>query len=81
KDPPSDASDIPEGQVRIAFDGDAVLFSDQSELVYKTQGMAAFHAQEDAQPDIPMEEGPYATLLKKIAKLQERLPTRVEYSP
>lgn len=43
--------------------------------------MAAFHAQEDAQQDIPMEEGPYATLLKKIAKLQERLPTRVEYSP
>ncbi|HFL4687839.1 TPA: 5'-nucleotidase, partial [Escherichia coli] len=33
------------------------------------------------QQDIPMEEGPYATLLKKIAKLQERLPTRVEYSP
>lgn len=41
------------------------FFSDQSELVYKTQGMAAFHAQEDAQQDIPMEEGPYATLLKK----------------
>jgi len=60
-DPPSDASDIPEGQVRIAFDGDAVLFSDQSELVYKTQGMAAFHALEDAQQDIPMEEGPYAS--------------------
>ena len=33
------------------------------------------------QQDIPMAEGPYATLLKKIAKLQERLPTRVEYSP
>ncbi|SUH06297.1 5'-nucleotidase [Salmonella enterica subsp. enterica] len=65
KDPPSDASDIPEGQVRIAFDGDAVLFSDESELVYKTQGMAAFHAPEDAQQDIPMAEGPYATLLKK----------------
>lgn len=51
--------------MRIAFDGDAVLFSDQSELVYKTQGMAAFHALEDTQQDIPMEEGPYATLLKK----------------
>lgn len=81
KDPPADSPEIPEGQVRIAFDGDAVLFSDESELVYKKQGMEAFHAQENAQQDIPMGEGPYATLLKKLAKLQERLPIRVEYSP
>ena len=46
KDPPKDSTSSPDGQVRIAFDGDAVLFSDKSELVYKTQGMAAFHAQE-----------------------------------
>lgn len=35
KDPPADSPEIPDGQVRIAFDGDAVLFSDESELVYK----------------------------------------------
>ncbi|GAB3518564.1 5'-nucleotidase [Photobacterium alginatilyticum] len=81
KEPPADAPEIPEGQVRIAFDGDAVLFSDESELVYKTQGMAEFHAQEDAKQDIPMEEGPYASFLKKLSKLQDRLPIRVEYSP
>ncbi|TMP20415.1 5'-nucleotidase [Pseudoalteromonas sp. S2721] len=81
KAPPKEESSIPDGQVRLAFDGDAVLFSDKSELVYKTQGMEAFHAQEDAMQDTPMEEGPYATLLKKLATLQERLPMRVEYSP
>lgn len=81
KAPPRDSAPIPEGQVRIAFDGDAVLFSDESELVYKTQGMAAFHAQEDAMQNTPMAEGPYAALLKKLAKLQDRLPMRVEYSP
>lgn len=81
REPPKAGSDIPDGQVRLAFDGDAFLFSDKSELVYKTQGMDAFHAQEDAMQDTPMEEGPYATLLKKLAKLQERLPMRVEYSP
>ncbi len=81
KAPPSDAAAIPEGQVRIAFDGDAVLFSDESELVYKTQGMAAFHQHEDERHDVPMGAGPYASLLKKLAKLQERLPIRVEYSP
>ena len=80
KDPPSGSSEIPEGQVRIAFDGDAVLFSDESELVYKTQGMAAFHPQEDAQQDIPMAEGPYATLLKKLGEIS-RPSTYVEYSP
>lgn len=81
KDPPTGSSKMDLDQVRIAFDGDAVLFSDESELVYKTEGMRAFHAREDAQQDIPMTEGPYATLLKKLAKLQDRLPTRVEYSP
>ncbi len=81
KEPPADAPQIPDGQVRIAFDGDAVLFSDESELVYKTQGMAEFHAQEDAKQNIPMEEGPYASLLHKLSKLQDRLPIRVEYSP
>lgn len=81
KDPPKNAPEIPEGQVRIAFDGDAVLFSDESELVYKTRGIEAFHLQEDANQNIPMEEGPYASLLRKLAKLQERLPIRVEYSP
>ncbi len=81
KDPPKNAPDIPDGQVRIAFDGDAVLFSDESELVYKTQGIDAFHMQEDANQNIPMEEGPYASLLRKLAKLQERLPIRLEYSP
>ncbi|MCU7964631.1 MULTISPECIES: 5'-nucleotidase [Shewanella] len=81
KAPPTDAPEIPEGQVRIAFDGDAVLFSDESELVYKTQGMEAFHAQEDAKQNIPMAEGPYASLLHKLSRLQDRLPIRVEYSP
>ncbi len=81
KDPPKSAPEIPEGQVRIAFDGDAVLFSDESELVYKTLGMEEFHAQEDAKQDTPMNEGPYANLLRKLSALQDRLPIRVEYSP
>ncbi|EAA8192269.1 TPA: 5'-nucleotidase [Salmonella enterica] len=43
--------------LHIAFNDDAVIFSDKSELVYKTQGMAAFHVLEDAQQDNPMGEG------------------------
>jgi 5'-nucleotidase len=81
KAPPSSATAIPEEQVRIAFDGDAVLFDESSELVYKTEGLAAFQHNENTSQDIPLPEGPYATLLKKLARLQERLPVRVEYSP
>ncbi len=78
---PVGASDIEEGQVRIAFDGDAVLFDDESELVFKTQGLDAFIRNEDSNQDVPLKEGPYAMLLKKLARLQDRLPMRVEYSP
>jgi len=79
--PPVGAPDPPDDQVRIAFDGDAVLFDEESELVYKTQGLAAFHEAEDALQHVPLPEGPYASLLKKLAKMQERLPMRVEHSP
>ncbi len=81
KAPPSATAPIPEGQVRIAFDGDAVLFDEHSELLYKEQGLSAFHAAEDAAQNVPLGEGPYATLLKKLSRLQDRLPLRVEYSP
>jgi 5'-nucleotidase len=73
--------DIPEGQVRIAFDGDAVLFDESSELVYKQQGMQAFHENESTSQNVPMNEGPFANFLKKLSKLQGRLPMRVEFSP
>jgi 5'-nucleotidase len=81
KAPPKQMDSIPEGQVRIAFDGDAVLFDESSELLYKQHGIEAFHAAEDAAQNTPLGEGPYATLLKKLSRLQDRLPIRVEYSP
>lgn len=79
--PPADMAPPPEDQVRIAFDGDAVLFDEESELVYKTSDLATFHAHEDRAKDEPMKDGPYADLLRKLARLQERLSVRVEYSP
>ncbi|MDO9318252.1 MAG: 5'-nucleotidase [Gammaproteobacteria bacterium] len=81
KAPPSDLASIPEGQVRIAFDGDAVLFDDSSELVYKAEGLQGFHANEDAKQDVPMPNGPYAVFLEKLSRLQKRLPFGVEFSP
>lgn len=79
--PPVSIANLTTDQVRIAFDGDAVLFADDSELVYKTKGLAEFQKVEDTQQDTPLKEGPYASLLIKLSKLQERLPGRVEFTP
>ena len=81
KEPPSDMAKIPKGQVRIAFDGDAVLFDEKSEIVYKAQGLESFHENEDSKQGVPLGRGPYATLLEKLSLLQERLPFDVEFSP
>jgi len=81
KRPPNAGREIPEGQVRIAFDGDAVLFDESSELVFKAEGLDQFQKTEDERQDVPMGEGPYASLLRKLARLQERLPGTVEFSP
>jgi 5'-nucleotidase len=81
KPPPHAAEAPPEDQVRIAFDGDAVLFDDASELVYKTEGLDRFHTVEDEKRNEPMDDGPYAILLRKLARLQERLPFGADVSP
>ena len=76
KPPPKDKPPLPEDQVRIAFDGDAVLFDDSSELVYKVEGLKGFHKSEDTKQNEPMQDGPYAQLLRKVARLQRRLPIK-----
>ena len=79
--PPEYKIDTSDEQVRIAFDGDAVLFDESSELVYKEDGIDAFHENEKKYQNIPMNEGPFAFFLKKLAKLQDRLPMKMEFSP
>ena len=61
-------------EIRIAFDGDAVIFSDESEKIYQEQGLAAFaeHERENAQNPLP--EGPFAKLLKTISLVQKQFP-------
>ena len=70
-----------DNRVKIAFDADAVLFSEESELRYKTEGMDAFHKYESEHENDPLSEGPFATLIKKLSKIQEHLPSRIELSP
>lgn len=68
-------------QLRIAFDGDAVLFDDSGELVFKQEGLYAFHARETEMADLPIEKGPYADFLIKLSKLQAKLPNQSTDAP
>ena len=64
------ASDAHPNEVRIAFDGDAVLFSDESERVYQRAGLAAFQAHERDRAATPLAPGPFKPLLEALHRLQ-----------
>ncbi len=57
-------------QVRIAFDGDAVLFSDEAERVYKKSGLPAFQKHESRKAAQPLPPGPFKPLLEALQRLQ-----------
>jgi len=61
-------------QIRIAFDADAVIFSEESEHLYKTKGLDAFLEHEKANVNTPMKEGPFAKLLMTLSFLQQHFP-------
>ncbi len=79
--PPDRTPIATDGEVRIALDGDAVLFSEESELVYKKKGLDEFRERERKLQDKPLPGGPYEDFLKALAQMQDRLPARVEYTP
>jgi 5'-nucleotidase len=64
------ASDAWPNEVRIAFDGDAVLFSDEAERVFQKEGLDAFQAHELSKADLPLPEGPFKPLLTALHRLQ-----------
>ena len=64
------ASDLHPSEVRIAFDGDAVLFSDEAERVFQESGLDAFQAHELEQATTPLAAGPFQPLLLALHRLQ-----------
>ncbi|CAB5662448.1 5'-nucleotidase [Delftia tsuruhatensis] len=65
------ASDAHPNEVRIAFDGDAVLFSDEAERIYQTHGLAAFQRHEIDKALQPLPDGPFKPLLAALHRLQQ----------
>jgi 5'-nucleotidase len=65
------ASEAHPNEVRIAFDGDAVLFSDEAERVFQAQGLSAFQAHERDKAGQPLLAGPFKPLLAALHRLQQ----------
>ena len=65
------ASDRHPHEVRIAFDGDAVIFSDEAERVFQSHGLSAFQAHERDKAAQPLLAGPFKPLLEALHRLQQ----------
>jgi 5'-nucleotidase len=72
--PDQENNTLETGQVRFAFDADAVVFSDESEIIYKQHGLQAFLEHEKMLRDSPLNEGPFAKLIKMLSVIQQKFP-------
>ena len=61
-------------QLRIAFDGDAVIFSDESEKIFQEQGLKAFQENEILSENVELEAGPFKSFLVSLQKIQSTFP-------
>ncbi|ROL49647.1 Cytosolic 5'-nucleotidase 1A, partial [Anabarilius grahami] len=58
--------------LRVAFDGDGVLFSDESERVYKDRGLQSFKLNERDREDNPLGQGPLSEFFRALVHLQKK---------
>jgi len=68
-------------ELRIAFDFDGVVASDDAEKIYQEKGLEAFHSTESSNAQMPLEPGLLADLISKIAALQRMELIRKEKNP
>ncbi|XP_061114887.1 cytosolic 5'-nucleotidase 1A-like [Conger conger] len=61
-----------DGELRVAFDGDGVLFSDESEIVFKKKGLEAYIKNENDSEDIPLGEGPLRCFLEALVNMEKK---------
>ncbi len=76
---PARASDSGHPELRIAFDGDAVLFGDESERISRADGLAAFAQNERELAHSPLSAGPFRGFLIALHQIQAAFPA--EQSP
>jgi 5'-nucleotidase len=71
---PGSAASRESGQLRIAFDGDAVIFSDEAERVYQQHGLDVFADSEREAAKLPLSGGPFKPVLEALHKIQSAYP-------
>ena len=71
---PGSASSQNQGQLRIAFDGDAVIFSDEAERVFQEHGLETFSDSERDAANQPLSGGPFKGVLEALHKIQSAFP-------
>ncbi len=64
-----------DSELKFAFDGDAVLFSDESEQIYKEEGLEAFTKNEIETAKQPLSGGPFKAFLSALHGLQSEFPS------
>lgn len=70
----STANPAESNELRIAFDGDAVIFSDEAERVYQQSGLQVFSEQEQLAAHQPLSGGPFKPFLAALHQLQKKFP-------
>jgi 5'-nucleotidase len=70
----SKSDNVHPSQLRIAFDGDAVIFSDESERIFQEQGLEAFEENEKQSANIELKAGPFKSFLASLQKIQSTFP-------
>ena len=65
--------------MRIAFDGDAVIFSDEAERIYQQEGLDAFALSEQSSANQPLPGGPFRPVLEALHQIQSAYP--IENNP
>lgn len=76
--PAETAEDQTDTTVRIAFDGDSVLFSSEADEVYRAEGLERFRESEVENAKVPLGAGPFKAFLEALCALQATLPVGVD---
>jgi len=67
---PSGKSEVQDGILKVAFDGDAVIFSDESQEIYEKKGLVAFDENERSLAKYPLSGGPFKPFLSQLNIIQ-----------
>jgi len=71
---PTGVAKTGESQLKVAFDGDAVIFSEESQEIYDSQGLEAFDKNEKSLANKPLLGGPFKPFLSELHMLQNLFP-------